>query len=120
MKKFISLALAAFIALSASAKKVTTSAFSSVKINAPVHLVIVPGKSYSVNVVSRNPQLATAVSWQVKDGVLSLSALDLASLEQSRTGVDVIVTAPESVDYQIGHNFQQVPNRKRPHGRRHR
>ena len=54
MKKIIAIALVAISALSANAKKVETTAFSSVKVNAPVHLVIVPDREYSVNVVSRN------------------------------------------------------------------
>ena len=53
MKKFITIALAAVIAISASAKKVNTAVFNSVKVNAPVHLVIVPGREYSVGVTSR-------------------------------------------------------------------
>ncbi len=121
MKKLASLALAAIIALSANAKKVEpsvrhsqTSEFTSVKVNAPVHLVIVPGRIYSVNVMSRNPELATAISWKVKDGVLSLNALDLESLEHSRATVDVIVTAPTNVNYQVGKDLKRVPNPRRP------
>ena len=53
MKKFITIALAAVIAISANAKKVNTAVFNSVKVNAPVHLVIVPSREYSVNVSSR-------------------------------------------------------------------
>lgn len=112
MKKFLSLALAAVVALSANARKVETSAFSSVKVNAPVHLVIVPGNAYSVDIVSRNPQLTSAVSWKVKNGVLSLSARDLESLERSHATINVIVTSPRAVDYKIGADFQQVPNRR--------
>ena len=52
MKKFITIALAAVIAISANAKKVNTAVFNSVKVNAPVHLVIVPSREYSVNVTS--------------------------------------------------------------------
>ncbi len=121
MKKFISLALAAIIALSANAKKVETTAFSSVKVNAPVHLVIVPGREYSVNVVSRNPELATAVAWKVKDGVLNLSARDLESLEQSNNAVEVIVTTPNAIDYQVGQDMKSVSSSKhRFFPRRHR
>lgn len=108
MKKFISLALAAIITLSVNAKTTKTDEFSSVKVNAPVHLVIVPGRSYSVNVVSHNPQLATAVSWKVKNGVLNVNARDLESLEQADAQVEVIVTSPNAVDYQVGKDFEQV------------
>ena len=118
MKKFLSLALAAVIALSANAKKVQTAEFSSVKVYAPVQLVIVPGKEYSVNIVSRNAELATAVSWKVKNGVLNLSARDLESLERAHESVNVIVTAPSAVDYQIGKDLKRVPNRTRRFGQR--
>ena len=124
MKKIIAIALVAISALSANAKKVETTAFSSVKVNAPVHLVIVPGREYSVNVVSRNPELATAVSWKVKDGVLNLAARDLESLEQSRSTVEVIVTTPNAIDYQVGQEMKTVASSKhrvfprRHHGRR--
>lgn len=108
MKKFLSLALAAIITLSVNAKTTKTNEFTSVKVNAPVHLVIVPGRTFSVNVVSRNPQLATAVSWKVKNGVLNVNARDLESLEQSRARVEVIVTSPNAVDYQVGKDLEQV------------
>ena len=108
MKKFLTLALAAIITLSVNAKGTKTNEFSSVKVNAPVHLIIVPGRTYSVNVVSRNPQLATAVSWKVKDGVLNVSARDFESLEQSDTRVEVIVTSPNAVDYQVGKDLETV------------
>lgn len=112
MKKFISIALAAVIAISANAKKTETAQFSSVKVNAPVHLVIVPGRSYSVNIMSRNPELASAVSWKIKDGVLSLSSRDIESLEHSQGMVDVIVTSPNAIDYQVGKEMKQVSSSK--------
>lgn len=112
MKKILSLALAAILTLSANAKVVKTSQFSSVKVNAPVHLVIVPGRSYSVNVMSRDPELASAVSWRIRDGVLSLSSRDVESLERSRNKVEVIVTTPNAIDYQVGKEMKQVSSSK--------
>ena len=121
MKKFIIIALAAVIAISANAKKVNTAVFNSVKVNAPVHLVIVPSREYSVNVSSRETGLASAISWSVKDGVLSISARDLEALEQAGETVDVIVSAPRGVDYQIGQDMQETSSSKRKVGfRRHR
>ena len=121
MKKFITIALAAVIAISANAKKVNTAVFNSVKVNAPVHLVIVPSREYSVNVSSRETGLASAISWSVKDGVLSISARDLEALEQAGETVDVIVSAPRGVDYQIGQDMQEASSSKRKVGfRRHR
>ena len=121
MKKFISLALAAVIAISANAKKVNTTVFNSVKVNAPVHLVIVPSREYSVDVTSRETDLASAISWSIKDGVLNISARDLETLEQSNGTVDVIVSAPRGVDYTIGQDMQQVSSSKKraPLFRRH-
>ena len=113
MKKFITLALAAVIAISANAKKVHTSVFNSVEINAPVHLVIVPGREYSVNIISRESGLASAVSWSIKNGVLNISARDLKALERSRGTVDVIVSAPQNVDYQIGRNMEKISSSHR-------
>ena len=113
MKKFITLALAAVIAISANAKKVHTSVFNSVKINAPVHLVIVPGREYSVNVLSRESKLASTISWSIKDGVLNISARDLNALERSNGTVDVIVSAPRDVNYQIGYNMEEVSSSQR-------
>ncbi len=121
MKKFITIALAAVIAISANAKKVNTAVFNSVKVNAPVHLVIVPSREYSVNVSSRETGLASAISWSVKDGVLSISARDLEALEQAGETVDVIISAPRGVDYQIGQDMQETSSSKRKVGfRRHR
>ena len=121
MKKFITLALAAVIAISANAKKVNTAVFNSVKVNAPVHLVIVPSREYSVDVTSRETDLASAISWSIKDGVLNISARDLETLEQSDGTVDVIVSAPRGVDYTIGQDMQQVSSSKKrvPLFRRH-
>ena len=113
MKKFITLALAAVIAISANAKKVHTSVFNSVKINAPVHLVIVPGREYSVNVLSRESKLASTISWNIKDGVLNISARDLNALERSNGTVDGIVSAPRDVNYQIGYNMEEVSSSQR-------
>jgi len=122
MKKFITLALVAIIAISASAKKVNTAVFNSVKVNAPVHLVIVPSREYSVNVTSRETGLSSAISWSIKDGVLNISARDLEALEQADGPVDVIVSAPRGVDYQIGQDMQETSSSKKraPMFRRHR
>ena len=122
MKKFITLALVAIIAISASAKKVNTAVFNSVKVNAPVHLVIVPSREYSVNVTSRETGLSSAISWSIKDGVLNISARDLEALEQADGPVDVIVSAPHGVDYQIGQDMQETSSSKKraPMFRRHR
>ena len=121
MKKFITIALAAVIAISANAKKVNTAVFNSVKVNAPVHLVIVPSREYSVNVTSREAGLSSAISWSIKDGVLNISARDLETLEQANGTVDVIVSAPQGVDYTIGQDMQQVSSSKKraPLFRRH-
>ena len=121
MKKFITLALAAVIAISANAKKVNTSVFNSVKVNAPVHLVIVPSREYSVNVTSRESGLSSAISWSIKNGVLNINARDLETLEQANGTVDVIVSAPRGVDYMIGQDMQQVSSSKKraPLFRRH-
>ena len=113
MKKFITLALAAVIAISANAKKVNTSVFNSVKVNAPVHLVIVPSREYSVNVTSQESGLSSAISWSIKDGVLSINARDLETLEQANGTVDVIISAPRGIDYQIGQDMQQVSSSKK-------
>ena len=122
MKKFITIALAAVIAISANAKKVNTAVFNSVKVNAPVHLVIVPSREYSVNVTSRESGLASAISWSIKNGVLQISARDLETLQQANGTVDVIVSAPQNIDYQIGQDMQQVSSSKKraPLFRRHR
>ena len=122
MKKFITLALVAIIAISASAKKVNTAVFNSVKVNAPVHLVIVPSRENSVNVTSREAGLSSAISWSIKDGVLNISARDLEALEQADGSVDVIVSAPRGVDYQIGQDMQETSSSKKraPMFRRHR
>ena len=122
MKKFITLALVAIIAIRASAKKVNTAVFNSVKVNAPVHLVIVPSREYSVNVTSREAGLSSAIAWSIKDGVLNISARDLEALEQADGPVDVIVSAPRGVDYQIGQDMQETSSSKKraPMFRRHR
>ena len=122
MKKFITIALAAVIAISANAKKVNTAVFNSVKVNAPVHLVIVPSREYSVNVNAQEAGLASAIAWSIKDGVLNISARDLEALEQANGTVDVIISAPRGVDYQIGQDMQETSSSKKrvPLFRRHR
>ena len=123
MKKFITIALAAVIAISANAKKVNTAVFNSVKVNAPVHLVIVPSREYSVNVTSQESGLSSAIAWSVKDGVLSISARDLEALEQANGTVDVIISAPGSINYEIGDSMQEsssTKHRARFSFRRHR
>jgi hypothetical protein len=112
MKKFITLALAAVIAISANAKKVNTAVFNSVKVNAPVHLVIVPGRQHAVDINSREAGLANAISWSIKDGVLNINARDLETLEQANGTVDVIVSAPAGVDYVIGNDMQEASSKK--------
>ncbi|MDO5481616.1 MAG: hypothetical protein Q4F47_01010 [Bacteroidaceae bacterium] len=118
MKKFFTLALAAVIAISANAQKSTTPEFTSVKVNVPVHLVIMPGKEYSVNMVSKNQELASAVSWTVKDGTLSLSTRDIDSFDDSSAPVYAIVTSPNAVEHSVGKDMKQVSVRKHKLGRR--
>lgn len=118
MKKFFALALAAVIALGANAQKSTTPEFTSVKVNVPVHLVIMPGREYSVNMVSKNQELASAVSWTVKDGILSLSTRDIDSFDDSSAPVYAIVTSPNAVEHSVGKDMKQVSVRKHKLGRR--
>lgn len=118
MKKFFTLALAAVIAISVNAQKSTTPEFTSVKVNVPVHLVIMPGREYSVNMVSKNQELASAVSWTVKDGTLSLSTRDIDSFDDSSAPVYAIVTSPNAVEHSVGKDMKQVSVRKHKLGRR--
>ena len=118
MKKFFTLALAAVIAISANAQKSTTPEFTSVKVNIPVHLVIMPGREYNVNRVSKNQELASAVSWTVKDGTLSLSTRDIDSFDDSSAPVYAIVTSPNAVEHSVGKDMKQVSVRKHKLGRR--
>lgn len=124
MKKIITLALLAIATLTASATPEQTSKFSSVSVDAPVHLVIVHGPSYSVNLMSRNEQLTSAIAWKVKDGKLYVSARDMESLQNADGRVTVVVTAPEGVDYNVESDVVQTSYRavKRhfPFFRRHR
>lgn len=97
------MALAAIIAISASAKSnAESNEISLVKVNAPVHLVITKAPFTSVQVMSRNKQLTSAVSYTIKDGVLRINTNDLESLEHSDSHVTVVVTAPGDVQYQMG------------------
>lgn len=112
MKKIMTLAIAAIMAISASAEIKKTEQFHTVKLDAPVHLVILKGPVYSVNMVSRNEQLPSAVSYTVKNDNLYVSARDMESLSQAERHVTVIVTAPTDVDYQIGKDMKAVPSKK--------
>ena len=106
MKKIISMALAAVIAISASAKSsLESDNISLVKVNAPVHLVITKAPFTSVKVMSRNKQLASTVSYTIKDGVLRINANDLESIENSKASVTVVVSAPGNVSYQMGNDM---------------
>lgn len=115
MKKYVTLALMALLTLSVNAKKVNTSRFSTVKVDAPVRLVIEKGNRYAVNVLSHDRELATAISWEVKDGVLHLSTRDFDSLDRAGSIVNVIVTVPTDVDYEIGRGLSEVPSSKGMH-----
>ena len=66
--------------------------------------------------------LASAIAWSVKDGVLNISARDLESLQQANGTVDVIISAPRGVNYQIGQDMQEVSSSKKRMSlfRRHR
>ena len=118
MKKILSLAIAAVFVLGVNAQKTTTSEFSSVKVNVPVRLVIVPGRDYSVQMVSKNKELASAVSWNIKDGTLNLSTRDLESFDASDSPVYAIITSPNAVDYAVGKDMEQVSVRKHKLGKR--
>lgn len=107
MKKFFTLAFCAIFAISVSAKRTSTSQFSSIRVDAPVHLVIIKGHSFSVNVASRNTELESAIKWTIKDGVLRLSTKDLESIEASNSPVHVIITAPIDVEYKVGKDLKE-------------
>ncbi|MBO7581790.1 MAG: hypothetical protein J6T38_09795, partial [Bacteroidaceae bacterium] len=72
---------------------------------------------------SREAGLANAISWSIKDGVLNISARDLEALEQANGTVDVIISAPGSINYEIGNSMQEsssTKHRARFSFRRHR
>lgn len=108
MKKIISLALAAIMTLTASARPKSTEQFQSVVVDAPIHLVILRAPGYSINLMSRNNALKSALSYKVKDGKLYLCAKDVDKLDNSRRPLTVIVTAPEDVDYKLTSNVQDI------------
>ena len=97
MKKLATLALVALVSLTVSAQKVRTSEFSSVKVNVPVKIILMPGRDYTVRTISDNEQLASALNIDIRNGVLNLSSNDRESFEKSETPVSVIITSPRSV-----------------------
>ena len=102
MKKLATLALVALVSLTVSAQKVRTSEFSSVKVNVPVKIILMPGRDYTVRTISDNEQLASALNIDIRNGVLNLSSNDRESFEKSETPVSVVITSPRAVDYSLG------------------
>ena len=105
MKKLATLALVALVSLTVSAQKVRTSEFSSVKVNVPVKIILMPGRDYTVRTISDNEQLASALNIDIRNGVLNLRSNDRESFEKSETPVSVIITSPRSVDYSLGNDL---------------
>lgn len=113
MKKLLTLALAITLTLGTSAKNSDSNEFSSVKVYAPVHLVITKSADYSVKVFSRNKELTSAIKYTIRDGILSISSNDIESLEKAHGHVTVVVSAPDDIDYSLSPDMQEVKPRVR-------
>ncbi len=108
MKKMMILASAIMMAATANAKRVETASFDEVRVNVPARVRIIAGETYSVNVAAQNEMVASAVRYEVKDGVLKINSRDIDELMQSEEPLHITIVAPKDLKLTIGRNMEAV------------
>lgn len=95
MKKMMILVSAIMMAITANAQRVETASFEEVRVNVPARVRIVAGENYSINIATKNEEVAKAVNCSVKDGVLCINTRDIEALDNDNSVRITIVTPRE-------------------------
>ena len=95
MKKMMILVSAIMMAITANAQRVENTSFEEVRVNVPARVRIVAGDTYSVNIATKNNEVAKAVNYDVKDGVLCINTRDIEALGDDNSVRITIVTPRE-------------------------
>ncbi|MCQ2258912.1 MAG: hypothetical protein MJZ41_13115 [Bacteroidaceae bacterium] len=80
-----------------------TSPFTETVLNVPAHVRFVIGKSYAVSVKSNDEEIAKAVKFDVKNGVLVFDAVN--NSEEYSESVEIVITAPAMPEVKAGRDF---------------
>ncbi len=103
MKKMMITLAAIMMAGSMNAKNEKVAPFEGVKFNVPARVRIVYGDEYSVDIQAADSLVASAVRWNVKNGVLNISSID--PNEDLGDLCITIVTAGDPT-IKVGHNLE--------------
>lgn len=92
MKKMMILVSAIMMATTANAQQVETTSFDEVRVNVPARVRIVAGENYGVSIATKNEEVAKAVNYDVKNGVLNINTRDIEALADENAIRITIVT----------------------------
>lgn len=92
MKKMMILVSAIMMATIANAQQVETTSFDEVRVNVPARVRIVAGENYGVSIATKNEEVAKAVNYDVKNGVLNINTRDIEALADENAIRITIVT----------------------------
>lgn len=110
MKKMTIMASAIMMAAAAhvNAENLEIKPFNEVKVSVPANVRFVYGEKYSMNVRSSNSIAEKALSWQVTNGVLSISSQDELEIENLR----ITIISPTLPELKAGNNVEIKENKK--------
>lgn len=104
MKKMLIMASAIMMAAAANAQRVETESFNKILVNVPARVRVVPGDTYSVNIVTSDSVLANSLRVNVKDGVLNIAPDAKSSEMQSDNTLRLIIVTPVEPKVEAGHD----------------
>ncbi len=103
MKKMMIMLAAMMMAVSVNAENENVAPFEGVKLNVPARVRFVYGEDYSINVQAADSLVASAIRWNVKDGVLKISTMD----ENEDLGnVCITIVSPNEPAVSVGRNWE--------------
>ncbi len=104
MKKIILIVSAVMtVATSYAKSNALVSPFERVSVNVPACVRFVKGDTYGVSVRSANAYEASAVRWEVADGVLRFSSVDPAP---EVGGVCITIVSPTEPELTLGRDVE--------------
>ncbi len=110
MKKMMILVSAAMVALTAKAGKMEVKPFEGVSVNVPACVRFVSGDSYNVDIQATDSLVASAIRYEVKDGVLRIRSIDGGELPTENLCITIV--SPTEPALKVGRHMEVKETRR--------
>ncbi len=103
MRKMMMLVCAIMMVAASNAENLNVKPFKGVNVNVPARVRLVYGEKYGIDVQASDSLVASAIRWDVKDGVLSIRMIDE---NEAFDNVCITVMSPVEPKLTVGRNME--------------